>query len=33
MTDPRAITSNIDLLLDTLPLHIRQSIEDASDDK
>ena len=27
MTEPRTITSNIDLLLDTLPLHIRQSIE------
>ncbi|MFN8501353.1 R3H domain-containing nucleic acid-binding protein [Kouleothrix sp.] len=33
MTDPRPITSNIDLLLDTLPLHIRQSIEGGPDDK
>ncbi|HNP88203.1 MAG: AAA family ATPase [Chloroflexi bacterium SZAS-1] len=33
MTEPRSITSNIDLLLDTLPLHIRQSIEDGPDDK
>lgn len=33
MTEPRAITSNIDLLLDTLPLHIRQSIEAGPDDK
>lgn len=33
MTEPRSITSNIDLLLDTLPIHIRQSIEDGPDDK
>jgi stage III sporulation protein SpoIIIAA len=33
MTEPRAITSNIDLLLDTLPGHIRASIEQGPDDK
>ena len=32
MTEPRTITSNIDLLLDTLPLHIRQSIEATPND-
>src|SRR6478672_7792158 len=33
MTNPQAITSNIDLLLETLPLHIQQSLDHGPDDK
>jgi stage III sporulation protein SpoIIIAA len=33
MSEQRDITSNIDLLLATLPLHIQQAIEQAPDDK
>src|SRR5215217_5483885 len=33
MTNPQAITSNIDLLLETLPLHIQQSLDQGPDDK
>ncbi|HEX5690047.1 MAG TPA: AAA family ATPase, partial [Roseiflexaceae bacterium] len=33
MSEHRDITSNIDLLLETLPLHIQQAIESAVDDK
>jgi stage III sporulation protein SpoIIIAA len=33
MTNPEAITSNIDLLLETLPLHIQQSLDQGPDDK
>jgi stage III sporulation protein SpoIIIAA len=33
MTEPQAITSNIDLLLETLPLHIQQSLDQGPDDK
>src|ERR687885_2309295 len=33
MTEQRDITSNIDLLLETLPLHIQQALETGPDDK
>jgi stage III sporulation protein SpoIIIAA len=33
MTDPRVITSNIDLLLETLPVHIQLALEEGPDDK
>jgi stage III sporulation protein SpoIIIAA len=33
MTNPESITSNIDLLLETLPLHIQQSLDQGPDDK
>jgi stage III sporulation protein SpoIIIAA len=33
MTEPRAITSNIDLLLATLPVHIRAALEHGPEDK
>jgi stage III sporulation protein SpoIIIAA len=33
MTNPETITSNIDLLLETLPLHIQQSLDQGPDDK
>jgi stage III sporulation protein SpoIIIAA len=33
MTDRQTITSNIDLLLETLPLHIQQSLDQGPDDK
>src|SRR3954466_13377134 len=33
MTNPESITSNIDLLLETLPLHIQQALEAGPDDK
>jgi stage III sporulation protein SpoIIIAA len=33
MTDPRVITSNIDLLLETLPVHIQLALDDGPDDK
>ena len=32
MTNPQAITSNIDLLLETLPVYIRQSLDQGPDD-
>src|SRR5262245_26902875 len=33
MTEPRTITSNIDLLLETLPPHIQQALDDGPDNK
>jgi stage III sporulation protein SpoIIIAA len=33
MTDPQTITSNIDLLLETLPLHIQQALDGGPDNK
>src|SRR5215218_4964903 len=33
MTNPESITSNIDLLLETLPLYIQQSLDQGPDDK
>ena len=33
MTNPQAITSNIDLLLETLPVYIQQSLDQGPDDK
>jgi stage III sporulation protein SpoIIIAA/intein/homing endonuclease len=33
MTEPRAITSNIDLLLETLPVQIRQALDEGADDR
>jgi len=33
MTEPRTITSNIDLLLETLPTIIRQALDEGADDK
>jgi stage III sporulation protein SpoIIIAA len=33
MTDPRVITSNIDLLLETLPVHIQLALDEGPDDK
>jgi stage III sporulation protein SpoIIIAA len=33
MTEPRTITSNIDLLLETLPTHIRQALDEGAEDK
>ncbi len=33
MTDQRDITSNIDLLLETLPLHIQHALDSGPDNK
>jgi stage III sporulation protein SpoIIIAA len=33
MTDPRVITSNIDLLLETLPVHIQLALDEGPDEK
>ena len=33
MAETRTITSNIDLLLETLPLHVQQALDDGPDQK